>query len=116
MTPEFEAKTNIFNKYFASHCTIINNNGVLPSTLNYLNDDELSSFNISSEVIFQLIEFFSKNLDPNKAHRYDEISVKMLKLCAPNMQTTYFSLPELFCLWRIYNVRKKVILFQSERR
>ena len=112
MTPEFEAKTNIFNKYFASHCTIINNNGVLPSTLNYLNDDELSSFNISSEVIFQLIE----NLDPNKAHRYDEISVKMLKLCAPNMQTTYFSLPELFCIWRISNVRKKVILFQSVRR
>ena len=72
---EFEAKANIFNKYFASQCTTINNNSVLPSTLNHLTDDKLSSFNISSEVISQLI----KNLDPNKAHGHDEISVKMLK-------------------------------------
>ena len=78
---DFEAKANIFNKYFASQCTAINNNSVLPSTLNHLTDDKLSSFNISSEVIFQLI----KNLDPNKAHGHDEISVKMLKLCAPSV-------------------------------
>ena len=78
---EFEVKANIFNKYFASQCTTINNNSVLPSTLNHLTDDKLSSFNISSEVIFQLI----KNLDPNKAHGYDDISVKMLKLCAPSI-------------------------------
>ena len=55
-----------------------NNNSVLPSTLNHLTDDKLSSFNISSEVIFQLI----KNLDPNKAHGHDEIFVEMLNLCA----------------------------------
>ena len=54
---------------------------MLPSTLNHLTDDKLSSFNISSEVIFQLI----KNLDPNKAHAYDDISVKMLNLCAPSI-------------------------------
>ena len=78
---EFEAKAIIFNKYFASQCTAINNNSVLPSTLNHLTDDKLSSFNISSEVIFQLI----KNLDPNKAHGHDEISVKILKLCAPSI-------------------------------
>ena len=58
----------------------MNNNSVLPSTLNHLTDDKLSSFNISSEVIFQLI----KNL-ANKAHGHDEISVKMLKLCAPSI-------------------------------
>ena len=49
---EFEAKANIFNEYFASQCTAINNNSVLPSTLNYLTNDKLSSFNISSELIF----------------------------------------------------------------
>ena len=57
------------------------NNNVFPSTLNHLTDENLSSFNISSEVIFQLI----KNLDPNKAHGHDEISVKILKLCAPSI-------------------------------
>ena len=39
------------------------------------------SFNIFSEVIFQLI----KNLDPNTAHGHDEISVKILKLCTPSI-------------------------------
>ena len=53
------------------------NNNVLPSTLNHSTDDKLSPFNVSSEVIFQLI----KNLDPNKDHGHDEVSVKMLKLC-----------------------------------
>ena len=53
---EFEAKANIFNKYFASQCTTINNNSVILSTLNHLNDDKLSSCNISSEVISQLIK------------------------------------------------------------
>ena len=79
LVTEFEAKANIFKKYFASQCTAINNNSALPSTLNYLTDDKLSSFNISSEVVFQLI----KHLDPNKAHGHDEISVK--KLCAPSV-------------------------------
>ena len=45
---EFEAKVNIFTKYFASQCTTTNNNNVLPSTLNHLTDDKLNSFNISS--------------------------------------------------------------------
>ena len=65
---EFEAKANIFNKYFVSQCTTINNNSVLSLPLYHLTDDKLSSFNISSKVIFQLI----KNLDPNKAHGHDE--------------------------------------------
>ena len=59
---EFEAKTDIFNEYFTSQCTTINNNSVLPSTLNHLADDKLSYFNISSEVIFQLIKNFDANL------------------------------------------------------
>ena len=77
----FEATTNIFNKYFARQCTTIDNNSVLPSTLNHLTDGTLSFFNIFSEVIFPLI----KNLDPSKAHGHDEISMKMLKLCAPSI-------------------------------
>ena len=70
----------------------------------------LSSFNISSEVIFQLI----KNLDPNKAHGDDEISVKMLKLCAYSICEPRASLFE-NCLasGEFPNVWKKIILFQS---
>ena len=65
---EFEAKDNIFNKYFASQCTTVNNNSILSLTLNHLTDNKLSSFSISSEVIFQLII----NLDPKKADEHDE--------------------------------------------
>ena len=76
---EFEAKANLFSKSFANQCTTINNNSVLLSIFNHLIDDKLSSFNISPEVIFQLI----KNPESNKAHGHDEISVKMLKICTP---------------------------------
>ena len=101
---EFAAKANIFNKYFGSQCTTINNNSVLPSTLNHLTDDKLSSFNISSEVIFQLI----KNLDPNKAHGHDEISVKMLKLCAPSIcKPLTFLFENCLASGEFPNVRKK---------
>ena len=74
-TTEFDAKANIFNKYFASQCTTIDNNSILRSTLNHLTDEKLCSFNIFSEVVFQLI----KNLDL-KYDEHDEISVKMIKL------------------------------------
>ena len=52
LVTEFEAKANIFNKYFASQCNAINNHSELPSTLNHFTGGKLSSFNISSEVIF----------------------------------------------------------------
>ena len=84
--------------------TTVNTNGVLPSTSNYLTDDELSPFNISSEVIFQLI----KDLDPNKAHGHDEISVKMLKLCAPSIcNPLTFLFENCLASGEFPNVRKK---------
>ena len=104
---EIITKANIFNKYFASQCTTISNNSVLPSTLNHLTDDKLSPFNISSEVIFQLI----KNLDPNKAHGLDEISV-MLKLCALQYaKHLLFSLRTVLQMEHFLMFGKKVILF-----
>ena len=110
---EFVAKANIFNRYFASQCTAINNNSVLPSTFNRLTGDKLSSFNISSEFIFQL----TKNLDPKKAHGHDEISVKMFQLCGPFICKPLTLLFE-NCLasGEFPNFWKKVIFFQSIKR
>ena len=98
---EYEAKANIFNEYFTNQCTKIDSNSVLPSTLNHLTDDKLSSFNISSEVIFQLI----KNLHPNKAHGPDEISLKMLKLSC----LTFKKFPNVWQKSNIVPVLKKEI-------
>ena len=104
---EFEAKADIFNKYFASQCTKINNNSLLPSTLNHSTDDKISFINISAKVIFQLI----KNLDPYKAQGLDEISKKVLKLCAPSICKPLILLFEncyasrkFINVWKKYNI------------
>ena len=110
---EFEAKANIFNKYFVSQCTTIKNNSVLPGTLNHLTDDKISSFNISSEAFFQLI----KNLDPNKAYGQDRIYVKMLKLCTPSIcQLLTYSSRTVLLLENLKMFGKKAILFQSREK
>ena len=106
---EFEAKTDIFNEYFTSQCTTINNNSVLPSTLNHLADDKLSYFNISSEVIFQLIKNFDANLMD---------MMKFLKNCLSYALPQYanhliFSLRTVLHLENSLMFGKKVILFQS---
>ena len=106
---EFEAKTNIFNQYFTSQCTKINNNSILPLTLNHLTDNKLSSFNISSEVIFQLI----KNLDP-----YLMDMMKFLKNCLSyalpqHANHLISSLRTVLHLENFLMFGKKVILFQS---
>ena len=52
------------------------NSSSLPSF--YLRTDEtLSSLNINNDDIFAII----KNLNPNKFHRWDYISIRMIQLC-----------------------------------
>ena len=53
------------------------NNSKLPSHLHYLTDNSLSSINFSQDDIAKIIQ----NLDPNKAHGYDNVSIRMLKIC-----------------------------------
>ena len=49
---EFEAMANLCNKYYPCQCTTINHNSLLPSTLNHLTDDELSSFETFLQKLF----------------------------------------------------------------
>ena len=49
---EFEAMANICNKYYPSQCTKINHNSALPSTLNNLTDDKLSSLGTFLQMLF----------------------------------------------------------------
>ena len=73
----FEKKADIFNEYFANQCTINDNDSVLPRFVSKT-DALLSHVSITREHIINIIN----NFCPNKAHRYDGISVSMLKLCA----------------------------------
>ena len=76
----FSQKATIFNKFFASQCTLLQNSSSLPTF--YLTTNEtLSSLNISDNDIFAII----KNLNPNKFHVWDNISIRMIKLCGKSI-------------------------------
>ena len=72
----FSEKAQIFNDYFLLQCTTIDTGSEIPQdepvTVTLLND-----FCISEEKILKII----RSLNPNKAHGWDEISVRMIKLC-----------------------------------
>ena len=73
----FKLKAELFNSFFASQCSWIKNDSKLPSYSNYNTDNRLSTVNISIDDIAKIIQ----NLDLNKAHGHDKISIRMLQLC-----------------------------------
>ena len=64
------------NSHFASQCTQINNSSVLPS-LEYKTTGRLASVDIKEGDINLIL----KNLNPEKAHGWDNISIRMFQLC-----------------------------------
>ena len=67
----FKIKAELFNSFFASRCSLIKNYSKLPSYLNYKTDNRLSAVNFSIDDIAKIL----RNLDPNKAHGHDQISI-----------------------------------------
>ena len=78
---DFQEKKEIFNSFFADQCSPISNGRVLPSELPLRADSSLSSCHFIKDDILQIIN----NLDPNKAHGHDEISIRMLKICGDSI-------------------------------
>ena len=74
---DFKEKSEIFNSFFANQCSLIPNNSILPSELEFLTEHTLTSCDFSESDILQIIN----NQDSNKAHGHDMISIRMLKLC-----------------------------------
>ena len=72
----FSEKANLFNKCFTSQCTPLENNSSLPP-FGLKTEKSLSSLESSETDIFAII----KNLDPNKSHDWDNLSINMIKLC-----------------------------------
>ena len=70
-----------FNSRFATQCSLISNSSKLPSHIKYLTDNCLSFVNFSHDKIAKVIQ----NLDPNKAHGQDNISIRMVKVCGPSI-------------------------------
>ena len=78
---DFQEKSEIFNSFFADQCSPISNGSVLPSELPLRTDSTLSTCHFAKEDILRIIN----NLDPNKTHGHDEISIHMLNdlICRP---------------------------------
>ena len=70
-----------FNSRFATQCSLISNSSKLPSHIKYLTDNCLSFVSFSHDKIAKVIQ----NLDPNKAHGHDNISIRMVKVCGPSI-------------------------------
>ena len=73
---DFASKAQIFNDYFILQCTTIDTGSEVPYGLP-ADFSQLAEFSISGEKILTII----RNLNPNKAHGWDEISVRMIEMC-----------------------------------
>ena len=77
---DFCEKANLFNNFFSSICTPIQNTSILPPFLHRTNA-RITSFYVTKEDILLII----KNLDSSKAHGWDNISIKMIKICGESI-------------------------------
>ena len=68
---------------------MINSNSTLPVNVQYLTDKRLSSFDFTEDDIMKVIQ----KLDPNKVHGQDNISIRMIKICAKSI---YIPLRKIF--------------------
>ena len=76
LVSDFKIKSESFNSHFAGQCTPVKNASILPK-FKYRTDKCLNSFTINENHIFLII----KNLNAGKAHRWDNISLRMILLC-----------------------------------
>ena len=76
-----KTKADIFNKFFSEQCTPLKNDSKLPSNQIYLTQSRLGSLNFNEDEILKII----RALNPQKAHGYDDISIRMIKICAKSL-------------------------------
>ena len=78
---DFKQKAEIFNNFFSKQCSLINNTSKLPTVYSKKTDKLLSEITFTCDDITKIIQ----NLDPNKAHGHDMISIRMLKICGSSI-------------------------------
>ena len=69
-------KANIFNKFFANQCSLIDTDSVLPQQT-FATNLRINNIPLDEAKILALI----RALTTNKAHGWDDISIQMIKIC-----------------------------------
>ena len=80
--PDFQTESEHFNLHFSTQCTPVKTPSKLPK-LKYQTKIQFSSFAISEDDIFLIIKIF----DVNKAHGWDNVSIRIIKLCGKTIVT-----------------------------
>ena len=74
-------KANLFNDYFNQQWTKVDKDSSVPPIMTFATEQKLSTFEFCTDDIVKII----KSLDTNKAHVHDEVSIRMIKLCASSI-------------------------------
>ena len=78
---DFKKKGQLFNIFLSKQCSLILNNNSLLADVNYITDKRLTTGTFSARDIGKII----RNLDSNKAHGHDNLSIPMLKTCSDSI-------------------------------
>ena len=81
LVTDFLVKANLFRDYFSQHSTTVENDNSILLNITFATEQKLSTFEFCIDDIINII----KSLDPNKAHGHNEISIRMIKLCASSI-------------------------------
>ena len=73
---DFGKKADLFNSFFAKQCSIIENNSVLPSSINRITDQYLANIEFMKDDAKRII----CKLDPYETRGHDMVSILMLKM------------------------------------
>ena len=74
---DFREKANCFNLFFSNICKPFDNASVLPNTQSSATSSTIKNIDFSKDDLINII----RSLDINKAHGFDEISTRMIKIC-----------------------------------
>ena len=73
----FKSKVNLFNEFFASECTSSENSNFISNNQAYTTDTKIKSIKFNDDDFIKTI----RNLDMNKTHDHDDITIWMIKIC-----------------------------------
>ena len=82
---DFKEKAQTFNDFFAKQCTLVEKSRKLPTNSFNIINNLLSTITFTKDDTAKII----KNLNPNKAHVFDMISICMLKICGDSILKLY---------------------------
>ena len=76
----FKSKAGIFNEYFSTQCTTLDNGSTLPQ-FNFRTPHRLTYIDILPSDLSKII----KDLNPNKSHGHDNLSIRMIQICGESI-------------------------------